>query len=249
MSDDLFGGGFAWGEDDLSQTGATPTATPKTSPTNAEKVGKSHLSPAPVASVATVADRKSDALIARLSQPIVAKVATPPATPEMAEVSGIEPNPATAVADVATVALWRDGVGALCAMDARGEIHGLQRDAVKLLRDWGDDLVGLGWSTLDVWGGNRHFHERRVDRQGLIFAVRGGDVVAVDSGTATIAWGRDHVTYYRKWRAAGGVPVWLVDVGAGRTGAGGSALTRLPPDATLCQRPSGGSELEDTRWG
>lgn len=248
MTGDLFSTGFAWGEDDLSQTAATPAATAPIDPATSQKVEKSDLSSGPVADVASVAERESDRLIARLSQPIVAKPATVPATPETAENRGVQASSGVSVAGVATVAEWQAGVEALCAMDAKGKIHDLQRDAVRLLRDWGADLARLGWSTLDVWASNQCLEHRRVDRDGLIQGVRGGAVVAIDCDTATIAWGEDQVTYYRKLRAAGGVPVWRVDAGVSRwEGSRGCALTRLPPNHPASQPALGESESHQLR--
>lgn len=256
MTLDLFSDGFAWADEpSVSQVGATADATGAQPPSAPGKISNSNLFGGGVAGVAGVAETEGQRLERALSQTSVASRATPAATAETADFCGVVGDQAGAVADVATVAGWSAGLATLNdrrvppALDQRGWA-GLVRDSYNLMRLWGHDLHVAGWSVCDVFGVEQNTAHRRLDRLGLVSLLRDGEVEAIDSHTATILRGRDRMTYDRRLRAEGGVPIWAIDFEeyqpqAGQRrweGTGGSALAALPPEAPTCQPPQGESE-------
>lgn len=232
MNDDtLFSAGFDWSDDVAS--GATrveaaarspnassrpalsqPVATHDATPGSALFSGDFGWSPDAVASVASVAETEGQRLERLLSQPITPVLATPPATLEMADFCGFEGGAAPAVAGVASVAAWREGVELLSrsrcpqTVDPR-RWRELVADARALLQNWGAELLGFGWTTLEVFGVNRDPRHRRLDIPGLLPVLRGRPVVAVDRDTATIRANRaDLQTFQRQLVFRGGLPVW-----------------------------------------
>ena len=220
---DLFSAGFAW--DDVASD-ATRAATPR--PTSFTGLSQGHATPsathdAPsfsasfawsddaVASVAGVATSQAGA---RVSQPLVAGAATPRATRETADFCGAKVVRRASVADVASVAAWAENVErmrrATCPSDVDPRTwRELCADATVLLRNWGADLVDLGWNTLEVFGVTRNPRARNVDVLGILPLLHGAQVEAIDADTASVRVNaRDTLTFYRKLLAPGGVPVW-----------------------------------------
>ncbi|MBB3347335.1 hypothetical protein [Sphingomonas sp. BK069] len=254
MTDDLFSAGFAWDEPDVSQSAATPVATPAPAAAPSVKVTASHLSDDGVAGVAGVAETEGQRLERLLSQPYVAVTATPVATPKTADFCGVEAGDEPIVAGVASVANWQRGIdllrGQRCPAGANPkEWRDTVAAASHLFRLWGSDLFEAGWSTLDVWGSEPDPAHRRVDRLGLVHFVIGAQVEAIDSESATILHsGKDRLTYTRRQKVPGAVPLWSVAVGESRVeGAKGCALTRLPLNSPDCQPASGESDGVEMR--
>uniref|UniRef100_UPI0035CAD6C8 hypothetical protein n=1 Tax=uncultured Sphingomonas sp. TaxID=158754 RepID=UPI0035CAD6C8 len=173
---------------------------------------------APVASVAGVAETLGQRLERQLSQPTVAMLATPVATAETANFRGIEGGAQPSVADVASVAGWEHGVATLVEGRVplgigRIEWKRLVLDARQVMRLWGRDLHKAGWSVCDVFGVEPNMSHRRVDRLGLVAFVSGGEVEAIDSDTAVTRHGKSRLTFDRRLRGAGSVPLWAVSGG------------------------------------
>lgn len=107
-------------------------------------------------------------------------------------------------------------------------------DARMLLQNWGADLIGMGWTTLEVFGVNRNPASRRLDVPGLIHFLHGRQVEAIDADTALIRENRrDTMTFQRRLVAPGGVPIWNWTGEARQRGAvgmagGGSAFSAYP---------------------
>ncbi|WP_157035741.1 hypothetical protein [Sphingobium chungbukense] len=109
----------------------------------------------------------------------------------------------------------------------------LVMDARMLLQNWGTDLFGLGWTTLEIFGVARQPGMRRLDVVGLVYLLRGNAVEAIDRDTALIrVTPRDTLTFQRKLVAGGGVPLWkwveASQGGAVGMAGGGSAFSAYP---------------------
>lgn len=234
MSEGLFSAGFAWSDEpDVSQTRATPAATPDFAVSTAGNGGVSSDLREPVATVATVAD---DADGARVSQTRVAGDATPAATPETTDFCDVRAVPGAGVAPVASVAAWQDGVSRMrapvppiaCVTWAL-----VVEDARAFLRMWGDDAVKAGWTTLEVFGVNANPAARRLDTLGLVVLLQGRTVQSLDSEMALIGSGANMTVFRRSLVAPGGVALWDLpkrdDVGVGRwEGPGDTAFSGTP---------------------
>lgn len=209
-ADDLFSGGFAWNDEQVSQDDATPFATPETVPERGAAVF--HMEP--VASVASVATEIAPAPVGPVSQGNVASPATVIATPESANFCGFAGQSGAGVAPVASVANWRESVASLSHGPGPLEIEprrwtALVSDARKLVTHWGDQLFAAGWSTLDVFGVPRQPGARRLDCVGLVAVIGGRAILDVSPDIAVIkASPRDTTRFHRSLIARGGVPIW-----------------------------------------
>lgn len=207
---DLFGGGFAWQDEAVSQIDATPAATPFSTPTG----GEAGAIEPPVASVADVANVSAGASGPVVSHHSVASSPTVPATPKNAVFCGIEAPSSGGVAAVASVAKWREGVATLSNGRAPDGVEwrdwkALISDARTLVTNWGDDLAAAGWSVLDVFGVNRDPRHRRLDRIGLVAFLSGRPVDSVDHASATVRGKNGDITRYRRTlRGPGAIPIW-----------------------------------------
>lgn len=241
MSDQFaFSAAFRW-DDDVALS-ATPVATCSATP----ELAVSHTRVA----VSATADATPETPIApgfsAVCEPTVASVAT------------VAPRPIgdVGVAGVATVAEWRRGVEEMATASPVPEIscanwRRLVSDASSVIELWGDDAVRLGWTTLDLFGTPRNRGCRRVDCLGLVQLLKGRQIQQIDRFTALIGPYPSQQTYDRRLRAPGAVAFWEVlsaarDLspasGQGTSrweGAGGCALTRLPPDVPVCQPATG----------
>lgn len=253
MAEDLFSAGFAWDDvaDDatpvathegrypaasaraVSQTAATPIATPEARSFS----GDFGWFDGPVASVASVADDHDGVGMSQFGDP---PPATPVATHETADFLGVRKEMAPPVADVASVANWTAAIdraarrGCPPAM-ADAAWRGLLMDARMTVQNWGSDLITLGWSTLDVFGGPLQPQHRRIDVAGLVVMLRGRPVEAIDRDTALIrATPRDTLTFHRALIGVGGIPFWdWVEINPADSGAVGlvgmgKRLQRVP---------------------
>lgn len=221
---DLFSDGFAWGDVAVAATPVATsqpadiarTVTPMSQPVATSSATHEALSFSQnfgwssddVAGVASVAVQAAMAGVSHVTR---APFATLGATHEMAVSCGIEARiPRT----VASVANWSSEIelaarqrGPLCMAD--GAWRSLLMDARMTIQNWGSDLVALGWSTLDVFGGPSRPEHRRLDTAGLVYLLRGRTIEAIDRDTALIrATPRDTLTFYRTLKAGGGVPIW-----------------------------------------
>jgi hypothetical protein len=80
-------------------------------------------------------------------------------------------------------------------------------DAGRFLRVWGEQAAGFGWSDLDLFGVSPGF-ARRLDRDGLLYALEGRVVLAMTADAATIdSRGGKSTRHYRRDRP-GAVPWW-----------------------------------------
>jgi hypothetical protein len=232
--DTLFSAGFDWSDD--VATDATPVATPASATTTAAPAtlsqpaatvaatpgealfsGDFDWSAPDVASVASVAAEAKVPEAVAVSRPISG---TPVATPETADFCGVQADSHERVADVASVAGWREGVELLTrgrcpkGYDPR-RWRQLVADARALVQNWGPDFHAQGWTTLEVFGVNPDPRRRGKGSRGLLPVLQGRAVEAVDRDTALIRAGRvDRQTYQRRLVAPGGVPVWERVLGA-----------------------------------
>jgi hypothetical protein len=76
--------------------------------------------------------------------------------------------------------------------------HQLKLDALALLRDHGDRLAALGWTTLDLFGLHRTLPAVRVDASGLVRFIHGGTITGITATTAGIRRPTGAVLTYRR---------------------------------------------------
>lgn len=257
----LFSAGFAWSDDDDVADVATPVATPEPAvrPSGNHGIdGKSRTPVASVASVASVANPFEWSDEGDVSQEDVAEAATLDATPETAEIRHSNRPATPPVADVASVAFWREAVAWMRSNPQPPEIYAtgwtlLCDDADSFIETWGAEAVAFGWSTLDVFGAHPDPRARRLDTQGLVTLLQGRPVQSLDRWTATIGSVDETLTHTRYPKTSASVPVWTVrrsdNAGAEpwRRGPWGCALTRLPHEPPDSQAALGVRRMEGKR--
>lgn len=211
---DLFSSGFAWDDHPVADSAdafATASATAESPVFRGVEASHGQA----IAAVAAVAKQREDS---PLSQNRVAPVATAFAIARTTDFRRLEPYSRAPIAAVATVANWEDGVASLIEGRVplgtnRIEWKGLVSDARQLMRLWGHDLHSAGWSTCDVFGVEPTMSHRRVDRLGLVGFVSGGEVEAIDRDSAVTRHGKSRLTFNRRLRGAGSVPLWTISEG------------------------------------
>jgi hypothetical protein len=80
-------------------------------------------------------------------------------------------------------------------------------DADRFLTQWGGPAAALGWTELELFGVSPGF-TRRLDRDGLLYALAGRSVVAMTAEAATIDAGGGKVTRYYRMDRSGAVTWW-----------------------------------------
>jgi hypothetical protein len=266
MPGDLFSAGFAWDNvadvatpiatslkpspgtpaRAMSQLPATPFATPD-EPTFSGNFGWSDDDVASVADVAKIGGGQGE------SQNATPQVATSVATPEIADFEAFSIATSPRVADVASVANWTFAIERAArarAPSGMAELawRGLLMDARLIVQNWGEDLISLGWSTVEVFGAPAQPEHRRIDVVGLAPMLRGRAVEAIDQDTALIrATPRDTMTFHRMQIAPGGVPFWdwvgvpSIASGAVRVAGMGKRLQRIPMSLRHVNTDHGGT--------
>jgi hypothetical protein len=88
--------------------------------------------------------------------------------------------------------------------------HQLLLDADSFLQRWAERAELLAWSDKDLIGVHPRAPAARYDAMGLLFLIRGGEVIELHDQCAKIRSQRGSTLVYRKCGYAGAVPLWEV---------------------------------------
>ena len=118
-----------------------------------------------------------------------------------------------------SVAAWRNALSRLNPSSPPVQLsperwRRMIEDAGRFLTGWGDQAVALGWSELDLFGVSPRF-ARRLDRDGVIYALEGRAVLAITADAATIDQGSAKPTRYYRTEKRGAVVWWSAVHSAG----------------------------------
>jgi hypothetical protein len=84
----------------------------------------------------------------------------------------------------------------------------LQLDAVRLLQEWGEELMHLGWGDTDVWGIRPTHSGISVHCYGLAACLNCGRIVELTADTAVIVTPTGSRLTYRRRPLPEAVPLW-----------------------------------------
>ena len=88
--------------------------------------------------------------------------------------------------------------------------HQLLLDTDSFFQRWAEQAELLAWSDKDLIGVHPGAPAARYDAMGLLFLIRGGEVIELHDQCAKIRSQRDSTLVYRKYGYAGAVPLWEV---------------------------------------
>jgi hypothetical protein len=90
--------------------------------------------------------------------------------------------------------------------------HQFLLDADSFFQRWAERVELLAWNGQDLIGVHPGAPAARYDAMGLLFLIRGGEVIELNDQCATIRSQRGSLLSYRKCGYAGAVPLW--DIGS-----------------------------------
>jgi len=97
---------------------------------------------------------------------------------------------------------------------ARSRWRQLIDDGGRFLDRWATAAAACGWSATDLFGLHQAAPAARYDGMGLVGLIGGGEVIAVQSRSATIRRpGGSCLTYYLRRPRPDAVPVWELVAG------------------------------------
>ena len=142
-----------------------------------------------------------------------------PAVIPARDLIGPEPSPPNGTNDTIgtgdcspAVAGWREAVAGLDP-SSPPEPLSLERwrqmltDAECFLTRWGEAAAAFGWTELELFGVSPGF-SRRLDRDGLLYALEGRAVVLITAEAAAIGAGGGKSTRYYRMERPGAVAWW-----------------------------------------
>ena len=88
--------------------------------------------------------------------------------------------------------------------------HQLLLDTDSFFQRWAEQAELLAWSDKDLIGVHPRAPAARYDAMGLLFLIRGGEVIELHDQCATIRSQRGSLLVYRKYGHPGAVPLWEI---------------------------------------
>jgi len=88
--------------------------------------------------------------------------------------------------------------------------HQLLLDTNSFFQRWAEQAELLAWSDKDLIGVHPRAPAARYDAMGLLFLIRGGEVIGLHDQCATIRSQRGSLLVYRKYGHPGAVPLWEI---------------------------------------
>jgi hypothetical protein len=97
---------------------------------------------------------------------------------------------------------------ALAAPDDFSMWHQILGDADRFCSSWLTEARSLGWSDIELFGVHPHAPAARFDAMGLVFLIRGGDVMSLHCKHARLKTVGGSSVVFRKPRNPDAAPVW-----------------------------------------